>query len=276
MRDGRVARVDIAPLPTSVEKDARRRAAWEAIRAALDDYRADGTSNESRLDRTIDRIASALGATFESLNPVGLGVQAGYLLAYAERADAIFLPGRAADLVGLNIAVASFLPQFAEWKAYLADAEARPEVTPEALAAAIAVADLIAQSDAVEPEVKAPVAEMKADALDEASGRDSEVPRLATDRQRLLGAIGNVFATAGKIALDLTKAGLNWTGKVAKAGLDRTGKGVGNAIEKGTEAATLTLFGAAGEYLLILAGQSPSLAWLSSLIAFLKSNAPKD
>jgi len=218
----------------------------------------------------------ALGTGFDALNPIGLGTQAQYLQQYAARADEFLIADRAADLVGLNVVVGSLLPQFSEWLAYLDDSGARSDVSPEALNAAAAVVAAIAQQDVAEPEVNAVLAEMVADANDEAAITDPAKaasadpgdvadPKLQTYRRRLLGGLGNSLATAGKIALDYTKR---------KAGaLD---KGVDKGLESVGEKATVTLFTAGAAYLATLAGAAPELAWLATVIAFLKDNAPKD
>jgi hypothetical protein len=265
-RDGRVARAQIPPAATEPDQDARRQAAWREIRNALDDYLADGpAANWPRLNRMIDRLAAALGEEFATLNPVGLGVQAQYLQAYAERADEFLIADRAADLVGLNVGVCSFLAQLKEWQAYLADSEVNADVTAEALEAATAVVTAIEQSDAAETEVKIVLAEMQADAQDEARATDPDLPRLPAYRQRFLGGLGNVLATAGKIALDFTKARLT-----------AVGKGVDKGLEKVGERATLALFASVAVYLSTLAGALPELAWLAPLLAFLRNNVLKD
>lgn len=281
VRDGRVALVHARPVPTTPDQDQRRRDAWQAIRDALDDYRADGPAdNHPRLNRMIDRLAASLGAEFDALNPVGLGMQAQYLQQYAARADDFLVADRAADLVGLNVTVGSLLPQFKEWRDYLADSETESDVPTEALNAATAIVAAIAEQDVAEPEVNAALAEMAADAKDEASVTDPDEPKLQTYRQRLLGGLGNTLASASEIALRVVKGGLGTAGTLAvkgvKAAAGRAGKGVGNAIEKGSEAATLMLFGLAGEQLLLLAGMVPSLSWIATVVAYLKKNAPKD
>lgn len=266
VHDGRVALVHVPPLPATPDQDQRRRDAWQAIREALNDYRADGPAdNHPRLNRMIDRLATALGVEFDALNPVGLGIQAQYLQQYAARADDFLVADRAADLVGLNVTVGSLLPQFAEWRDYLADSDARSDVSAEALNAATAIVAAIAEQDVAEPDVNAVLGEMVAAANDEASIVDPDEPKLQTYRQRLIGGLGNTLATAGKIAL-------GWGGRKLGA-LD---KGIDKGLETVGEKATVTLFASVLAHLATLAGAVPELAWLGPIIAFFKSNAPKD
>lgn len=264
IRDGRLAIEYYPPAPIEPDQDARRQKAWRAIRDALDDYAADGpTDNHPRLNRMIERLSAALGAEFAALNPVGLGVQAQYLVEYARRADEFLIADRAADLVALNITVGALLPRFPEWQAYLDDQDVG-DVAPEALGAAAAVVEAIAQHDVAEPELNAKLGELVADARDEAAINDPDVPKLQVYAWRLLGGLGNVLATAGRGAVDF-----------AKECVVSAGKGIKSGIEKGMEGAILALFGLTGQELLILAGSSPHLAWLTAVVAFLKKNAPK-
>jgi hypothetical protein len=264
-RDGRVARLQLPPQSVDSEQESRRRAAWQATRVALTDYQAAGpVDNWPRLNRMTERLDSATGKDFESLNPVGLGVQAAYLQQYALRADEFLLADRAADLVALNTVIGSFLPQFPEWIAYLADADARPSVPAAALTIATEVVAEIKQNDGFEADVKTPLVQMREDAIDEASAHDPDLPVSATYRQRFLVGLDNALATAAKIALQFTK-------DCAK----HSGDGVKNAFQKGSEQATLAFFWAVGAQLMILAGAMPEFAWLLPLLAFLKNNAPK-
>lgn len=275
-RDGRVARLIVPPAPVGADQELRRRAAWDAIRTAVDDWLADGPTNSPRLDRSMMRIAAAIGDSFDAVNPVGLGIHAETLQAMAVRADDILMAERAAGLVGLNMAIARFLLQFVEWTDFLGDAHVRPNVSPEVLASAIVISDAIAQSDVAEPEVVAALTEQAVDARDEAAAHDPDVPPTAAHRQRFIVGLGNTLATWGEIALEYirptARKGGTIAGKAAKAGLDRFGKGVGTGMEKAGEAAVLSLFGLAGHELLLLAGQTPGLAWLVSLVTLFKKN----
>lgn len=264
-RDGRVARMQ-APLHSdNPAQDLRRRDAWNAIRKALDDYMNDGPANNlPRLNRMIDRLAAALGNEFADFNPIGLGVQAEYLQQFALRADELLMADRAADLVALNTTVGALLPQFDEWLAYIADADIRHEVPPEALAAARQVADAIRLHDAAEAEVNSALSEMGDDAADEERATDPEMPAMQTYRKRFLGGLSNVLATAGQIALDFIKT------KVAAVD-----KGINKGLESAGERGTMAVFISIASYLSVLAGAYPPLAYLTPLLALLRNNTPK-
>ncbi|MBX9813807.1 MAG: hypothetical protein K2X76_03820, partial [Sphingomonas sp.] len=265
IRDGRLALAHDPPAPIAPDQDARRQAAWRAIRGALDDYVAAGpTNNHPRLDRLIDRLSAALGASFNTLNPIGLGIQAQYVQHYAERADQFLTPERASDLVGLNMTLGAFLPRFPEWQAYRDDQGTPADVPAEALPAAEAVVEALGREDFAEPELDAKLEELVADAQDEAAIRDPDEPKLQVYRRRLLRALGNVFATLGRPALDWVKG----RGGALTKGIDQGLESVGKRATQG-------LFLVLAHQLSLLAGLYPDLAWLGPLLTFLRDNLPK-
>lgn len=265
LREGHIALVQLPPEPIERGQDARRQQAWQAIRIAVDDYLADGpTNNHPRLDRMMARLSAALGASFAAFNPIGLGIQAQYLQQYASRADDFLIAERAADLVGLNATVGSLLPRFPEWAAYQEDEGARANVSSEALSAAAAVVAAINREDIAEPELNGKLAELVGDAQDEASITDPDEPTLQVYRRRLLSGLGNVLATGGRLSLDWIKGrGGAFT------------KGIDQGLESAGKRATQALFLGAANHLLVLAGLYPDLSWLGPLLTFLRDNLPK-
>lgn len=261
-RDGRVARL-IEP-PQTDGNDAGLRDAWQALRHALDDMLAEGLSgNQPRFDRMLQRLAHALGASFESANAVGIGVQAQYLDQYALRADELFLADRAADVVGLNIGVSQFIIKLPEWRAYLQGPAPTP-LTPQVVQAAEAIITAVQETNIAEPGVIEPLTTMLDDAKDELAPADPESPKLAAYGQRLVSGLGNTLSTAGKLALDCVKK--------CMASAD---DGFQSGIKKSAEAATIAFFGSVTAALLIFAGIDPQFAWIAALLGFLKNNTPK-
>ena len=100
--------------------------AWEALTALLSDIESDESGrNNPTLGRVLRACRHALGASFNDVRPILLGVHAGRLQQLSVRADELLLPEAAAELTALSEHVTMFLKQFPDWQAY-ATALARP------------------------------------------------------------------------------------------------------------------------------------------------------
>ena len=105
--------------------DERARLGWEVLRDFKNDFLSSvNVGNYRPLAATIGALTRALGASYEDMNEVGVGISGQRLKALSQDTDLVAsLPeGSAVELETLSMVVATFANRFPRWRAYLQDA----------------------------------------------------------------------------------------------------------------------------------------------------------
>ncbi|MEM6357533.1 MAG: hypothetical protein AAF844_17865 [Pseudomonadota bacterium] len=246
-----------SPLPPDLSDEQRNRAkaAHRALREAFEDFaEMTGAAQQRGVMRVIERCESALGPDFHVVDVVRLGHHAARLQAHADRADEIYLPETAAELVGLNSQLSLFMAQFNEWADYLAGARdplASAEAEKDGVQLGVAMIrtlrnnlpEAISEHARTELEVQA----------DEATGKDGaeEVPAelAATSRRSFLRSLRSAIRGFAVFIVE------NYQ------------KGVGKGIETVAKTTTVAAFAAIKVELLALARIIPAeYAWVEGVV----------
>jgi len=257
-REGRVAR-QLAQAPA--DPRGRLHSAREALIESIDDFDAAFPShNHSGLRQALVRLRGALGADYQQFDVIRAGAAAERIQGFALKADEIFVPEMAVEVVALNINVGRTLGNSEGWGEFCHGLDREPEPDGEDINAVAEVGQKLAESDAVEDEVKE---ELKDELLPFILPLEGDWGR-PRERKILMRGVTNVLATMSKIALDY-----------AKFVQGAAGDGHKDGIKKVTEAATVSFFMGLAALLLPLAGHSPMFAFLIPVLTYLSKFAQK-
>lgn len=240
-------------------------------RRAILDYLADLADQRGRignalprLDRAMAALERALGADAQGLNAIAVGTQGQRVIALAEGAVEVLMDEDAADLRAFAGALALFLDQFPDWRAYR-DAAAAPVAAAASVPEVTAVAAALQGLPAVDPGVPAALAGLAADVQDEPA--DPVLARGLVRSARnvvsaLAGAVVSAWRVAGREARDI---GAKWWDAQKKAI-------VGVAVVGTTtlSAQAVGLFQALAPQLALLAQKLPAeFGWLAGFLGWL-------
>ena len=254
-RDGKLHRRP-SGLPTARNEaqEQRLREAWTAHSdqlATLEEL--DPGGNLPGLGSAMKHYRAALGATYETMNVIALGVHGSTVEAHAARADELLLEDAAAELVGLAATHGLFIRQFDTWLDYVSDAVGEPST--EAVEAAIGVALSTRDVSEIDPDVSVPLGEI-ADAVEPhlAAGPEDRL------RSELLRSVGNVLSGFFSSAMKLVR-------KAASKAQD----GFMEGIKFSTKWATVAVAIGVSEFVVALvASRTSEFGWITPVLDFLK------
>lgn len=248
------------------EAGTRAECAWEALRG----YHAEMSGvlcgrNMPNLDRAMAAFGAALGQDYAGLNVLALGTHGRRIARIAARADEMLLEDAAADLQEFAAAITLYLGRFAEWRAYVADAEASPERAGRAEAARPAARELI-HALSLEAWVEAGLPARMA-AAEEAMDDGPGDPVAA---QGLAASLRNVLSAIGRHAVESLRRLRRGTGRLARDFMREMPKAVARRAAGVATAAVLGFLAAQAHRLAALAETLPAeLGWLRDLLAYL-------
>ena len=180
------------PMARDEAQDQRLRDAWAAHSKQLATLeRLSPGGNAPALGDAIRHYRASLGATYEEMNVIALGIHGERLAAYAARADMILLEDAASELMSLSATHGLFIRQFGAWLDYVNDASGEP--SSEMIEAATQVARSTRDAaNIIADDVSIPLNEL-ADAAGENLSTNQDEPPLIVKRE-LLRSIGNVLS----------------------------------------------------------------------------------
>lgn len=257
-RNGRVARQLPSPPddPKGTLHSARR-----SLIESVDDFEAAFPShNHSGLKQTLVRLREAFGADYDQFDIIRAGAAAERLQGFALRADEIFLPEMAVEVVALNVNIGRTLGNSEDWREFCLGLDSDADPAEPDIDAVVAVGEKLIATDALEDEVKA---ELKDEMLPFIVPLEGDRGR-SRERKILMRGMTNVLATMSKIAL-----------KGCKAVGSAMSTGALEGVKKGSEAIVVGIFMAIAAQLYQLAGQSPTLAFLAPALNYLSTFAKK-
>ena len=164
------------------------------------------------LARALTRFEAALGAKFDSLNPIALGTHGQRVTRLAGAAGETMSDADAADLREFAAAVTLFLERFPEWRAYREAAQARP-----------------LDAAAVQRTLPA-IGEIEDELLDRV-GIDPDIPRVLRDLRRSAEDAPE-DKVAGRGLVDSAGNLLSGLAHVLWQGIKATGRGAGWFIKE--------------------------------------------
>ncbi len=231
--------------------------AREALIDSIDDFEAAFPShNHSGLRQALVRLRAALGADYQHFDVIRAGAAAERIHRFALKADEIFLPEMAVEVVALNVNVGRTLGNSADWGEFCRGLDDDADPLGTDIEAVKEVSQELVKTDALEDQVKEEL-NYEVLAADWEDGGSRE-------RKILMRGVMNVLATMSKIALDYAKLVQGAAGEGHKEG-----------IKDITKAATVGAFTALSASLLSLAGQSPMFAFLVPVLTYLSKFASK-
>lgn len=253
-RDGRVARQ--LPSPPDDPKGTLHSARQNLIDAVDDFEMAFPSHNHFGLKQTLVRLREALGADYDQFDIIRAGTAAERLQGFALRADEIFLPEMAVEVVALNVNIGRTLGNSGDWREFCHGLDNDADAGVVDIQAVKEVGQALIKTDALEDEVKQELNdEVLAIEWEDAGPRDNKI---------LTRGVMNVLATMSKIGLDY-----------AKFVQGAAGEGHKDGIKKIAETATVGAFMGLAALLLPLAGQSPMFAFLVPVLSYLSKFADK-
>lgn len=175
----------------------RARQAWEALRSYLDDleeFRTGIGQNMPVLRRSFDSLERALGAEFDALNEIDLGMQAERLRLLADDADTYLMDQNPTELKAFVAQLGLYMQRFNTWIVYQDDLpDPYSQQLPEDRADFEALADGLRQTENVDERVNATLDDVTetgtapdATPLERKGALDSHVNMLDTISERAL------------------------------------------------------------------------------------------
>ncbi len=262
--DGKLhCRASPPPEARDIAQDQRLQAAWAAHSDQLAGLEAlDPGKNLPTFGRAMRDYRRALGATYDEMNVIALGVHGSRLNSFSERADELFLEEAASEVQALNANHGLFIRQFEAWNDYIADAS--PEPSAETLDAAIDFARSL--NDA--PELIAEDVSEPINALADAVAADRTLVANTEDglAQELLRSEGNVLS-------GLLGPVLAYYRDVKSAAREGSIEGV----KEGSRdvAKTAIQFAALAPVLALAASYPAAFGWILPVLAYLKIRQKK-
>ncbi|WP_443750261.1 hypothetical protein [Asticcacaulis solisilvae] len=253
-RQGKVARQPSSPPddPKGTLHSAR-----QALIESIDDFETTfPTHNHAGLRCAFVRLRDGLGADYDSFDVIRVGSAAERLQGFALKADEIFLPDMAVEVVAFNVNLGRTLASAEIWADFCKGLNSDIDPTERDIGAVKDVASALMKTDALEDEVKLEL-DYEMLAADWEDGRPRE-------RKILTRGVMNVLATMSRIALDGLKAG----GRAL-------GDGVKEGLKRGSEAVVVGIFMMMSAQLYQLAGQSPMFAFLAPVLNYLSGFGKK-
>ncbi|NKB60193.1 MAG: hypothetical protein GKS00_28135 [Alphaproteobacteria bacterium] len=246
-------------------QEQRLRDAWIAHAAQLAALEAlNPGQNAPALAGTMRLYREALGAAYEDMNVIALGVHGDSLQAHAARADDRLLEDAAGALVGMAAAHGLFVRQFDAWLDYLNDAT--PEPSDERVEAA---ADLARSArdvpELIGDDVTEPLNDLADAAMPPLAADPADRPPPAVQRE-FLRSLGNVLSGLYTPFVDLAHEA---RGEARAGMLEGVRDGTKGLTQKLIEKAPKAI--AFGGLALALAVALPAeFGWLIPVIALLK------
>ncbi len=200
--DGKIHRKADEAETQDQEHEADLHEAWETHKGQFEDFTSlEPARNEPALRNILNRYEKALGAEFDQVKIIALGMQGLRLKEIAEKANERFLEGVESEIKALAAAHALFIMQFPKWRRHLERAE--PDPTLEQLEAGLEFSREIKQfSDIIADDVLEPTADLVEDIEDELFNNPQDRPILSN---QLLTADANILAGLMRPCMDYVR-----------------------------------------------------------------------
>jgi hypothetical protein len=266
--DGKLhRRPEPSPQARDQAQEDRLREAWQSLQDDFEDLKSLNVGrNEPAFLNVMKRYSAALGATYDDLKVIALGVQGARFGIHAQDAGERYLEGAASEVKAFSASHALFIKQFHAWRDYLKDASDEP--SPEMVEALRELAyDFAEAEDLFDEEAGQAYKDLADDVgLGAPDGEDRILLSRPLELELLrsvengLSALLNPFVVAARA-----------TGKAfAKGALKGVEKGAEKGVEKLIKNSIPALGLAASSQVMVLAGLMPAeFGWVLPVLKLL-------
>ncbi|MGN6365854.1 hypothetical protein [Asticcacaulis taihuensis] len=231
-----------------------------ALEAIADFETIHNCQNHPGFLQAIGRLKEALGETVADLDVVRAGLVAQRIQENAIRANEIFMPETAADVVYLNTVLQININQFTDWSAYVSDALQDPALTDQTKQLELLLSKRITSSPALHDSTANALVELTAIAH-EASDADNQNSLVWAGFDR---SLTNVMSTASKDAVAKEGRAPGFYQQLKDTAAD--------GLKEGTKELTKKMVVGSGDLLFELGKTTIRWGWILPVLNYLKSH----